>query len=134
MPYRPLNLTAREPGRPLGESDKILARMINNVNADMRSIELGIWFIRKLKESVKPQVSCTDPGIDFGGIVAQIPETNEITRSELMTDLRDLFRLACANGDIVRALDQMSFDAFDPESGVLLGMPGYSLKSRLPLP
>lgn len=120
--------------KQLSASDKIIARMINAVNHDMRSLDLGWWFVNKLALAGG---SCAQ-GVDVG-FVDQLPGANQVTRAELRGHATELAAEACALSDRERttfadALKKIGTAALDPDTGVLATMPGYTVKSAVPLP
>lgn len=131
------------PTRFPSESDSALAALINVLDADMRSIEIGSWFISRLRAQLLAKtnpVAC-DTFLNLSDIAAAVPGANDLTRSEIIVKLRRvvaaLFK-GCSGSTtkelLVGTLDAFEDSAFKPGSGVLLTMPGYSLKSSKPLP
>lgn len=127
---------ARPPNRTPTEGDKILARLINAVDHDMRSIELGNWFLAEIN---RLRVPC-DAGVRSAELLAiarRVPGANSVTQSELYGHLTDLVNELCRGGAArsafasrVSSLRATALSA----GGLLLGMPGYSAKSNRPLP
>lgn len=138
-----MNLAAKPPGRPLTESDKILSRLINHVNADMRSLELGRWYLERLRRAysvrtVDGVVQCEFEEIAWT-IARDIPRANDVTREAVTRDLIELQRLAIPKcgaklRDVLDTLDMFDDLAFGPKTGVLRGMPGYTERSSVALP
>lgn len=142
----PLHVTALEPRRSPTHSDKLLAALVNAVDADMRSLELGRWYVRRLQTAVAalPYVDCATvaEAIDYAAIARDVPGANDVTRREVARLLRQLVEDAtykCPD----RILDAAQFAnvlagygvlAFDRRDGLLWGMPGYTARSRLRLP
>lgn len=137
----PINEAAVAPSRPPTAEDKALARLINAIDADMRSIELGRWFVRALVARVEVAPSCSDAmTVDVGAIARAVPGANEIAQAEVRKHLRDVLALAAASCDPTRpgasvadALRRMDVSAFGAR-GTLRGMPGYATTSKVPLP
>lgn len=145
----PLNTVAREPVRSLTKTDSLLARLLNAIDADMRSIELGRWFVAALRAQL-PRGGVIDCNnvlnvFDYDSIAARVPRINAVTRRETAATLRALVEETAlkvcdvptardttpsALAGVLTAVEESAFGA----SGVLLGMPGYSPRSRLPLP
>lgn len=130
---RRFNPTAAPPSRPLRESDKIIARMINAVNHDARSLELGRWFLFHLRRLTAGYRCDPSVPLDFWSIASRMPGANDITKLELQDHMRDLVREACARGG-VHKLREFEASALDAHSGVLRGMPGYAERSPIRLP
>ena len=140
------------PSRTPGRSDKIVAVLINNLNADMRSLEIGRWFFKRLRAQVmtKNSVKCGGGNYsDFNleAIAAAVPGANDVTMGVTVKALRalvDEVRVSHCSGAagaktvsrdaFMQTLDDFEASALAPGRGVLLGMNGYALKSRLPLP
>jgi hypothetical protein len=130
------------PYRPPKNSDGLLAALINNLDSDMRSIEIGSWFVGRLRAQILAKtdpVKC-DTLFDLASIANGIPGANPVTKVETIVRLQrlvtELFK-GCdgqtTKAALVRTLDMFEDDAFKPGSGLLLSMP-YSLKSSKPLP
>lgn len=135
------NATAAPPFRRLTESDRIISRLINAVNHDMRSLELARWFIAQLASSAADgQYACgKGDSLDVAAIAAKVPGANEVTRAELAAHLGDLVREACARKpqtprEFAAVLREFGDSAYHPVHGILKGMPGYSVGSSVPLP
>lgn len=135
------NATAAPPFRRLTESDRIISRLINAVNHDMRSLELARWFIAQLASSAaNSQFACgKGDALDVAAIAAKVPGANEVTRAELAAHLGDLVREACARKpqtprEFAAVLREFGDSAYHPVHGILKGMPGYSVGSSVPLP
>lgn len=131
------------PTRIPSESDSALAALINVLDADMRSIEIGSWFVSRLRAQllVKTNPVACDTFIDLRDIADAVPGANDLTKAEIVVKLRRLVAALfkeCGGTTskelLVRTLDAFEDSAFKPGSGVLLTMPGYSLKSSKPLP
>lgn len=144
---KPLHNAALPPRRVPSEGEKLLAALINVVDADMRSLELGRWYVRRLQAAARrlPFVDCATvvDAIDYGAIARDVPRANDVTRREIEWLLRQLVREAAAECSVERVvetdrfvglLDAYAVLAFDRDHGLLWGMPGYSRYSRLPLP
>lgn len=123
-------------------SDGLLSALINNLDSDMRSIEIGSWFVGRLRAQILAKadpVTC-DASFDLASIAGAIPGANPVTKAETIVRLQrlvtELFK-GCegrtTKAALVRTLDAFEDDAFKPGSGLLLSMP-YSLKSSKPLP
>ena len=123
-------------------SDGLLSSLINNLDSDMRSIEIGSWFVGRLRAQILAKtdpVKC-DTLFDLASIANDIPGANPVTKVETIVRLQrlvtELFK-GCddqtTKAALVRTLDMFEDDAFKPGSGLLLSMP-YSLKSSKPLP
>lgn len=129
---------ALPPPRKPDVSEKILARLINAVNYDMRSLQLGSWFLMQLRrQATSSSADACVRGLDFEGIAAKVPGANPVTRAEVATHLRDLVYTLCATKDtssLVQAIDDLEYDALNPRTGLLIGMPGYRRTSPVPLP
>lgn len=131
------------PYRIPSESDSALAALINVLDADMRSIEIGSWFISRLRAQLLAKtnpIQC-DTFIDLGNIATAVPGANDVTKAEIIIKLRRLVAAlfkGCSGTTtkelLVNTLDAFEDSAFKPGSGLLLRMPGYSLKSSKPLP
>lgn len=130
------------PYRPPKNSDGLLAALINNLDADMRSIEIGSWFVGRLRAQILAKtdpVNC-DASFDLPSIADAIPGANPLTKAGTIVRLQklvaELFK-GCegqtTKAALVRTLNAFEDDAFKPGSGLLLSMP-YSLKSPVPLP
>lgn len=130
------------PYRPPKPSDGLLAALINNLDSDMRSIEIGSWFVARLRAQVLAKsdpVKC-DASFDLASIASAIPGANPVTKAGAIVRLQrlvtELFK-GCegqtTKAALVRTLNKFEDDAFKPGSGLLLSMP-YSLKSPKPLP
>jgi hypothetical protein len=139
---RPAIVRPGVPYRPPKNSDGLLAALINNLDADMRSIEIGSWFVGRLRAQILAKtdpVKC-DASFDLPSIADAIPGANPITKAGAIVRLQrlvtELFK-GCegqtTKAALVRTLDAFEDDAFKPGSGLLLSMP-YSLKSPKPLP
>jgi len=133
------NATAAPPFRTPTASDKILARMVNAVNHDMRSLELAQWFAAQLAGAVRASgYACgSQRPLDYSGIAAKVPGANDVTKLELRSHMADLMAEACAGsgkGSLADTLLRFGASAAHPATGVLAGMPGYSVKSAVPLP
>ena len=141
---------AAPPGRALTNADKIIARLINAADHDMRSVELGRWFVRQVRSAsaaIAPG-DCTPEAFPLAAIADRVPGANAVTKAELANHLADLVREACAvagaRGDIAATLLDFEIGALGPAdgqtakpdqaAGLLLGMPGYALTSPVPLP
>ena len=133
------------PTTPLTDGDKALAALLNVVDADMRSIDLGRWFVKGLRWVLSNSdiKTCKDVAMvsedQLAVIADKVPGANEVTRREIRRRLRRVLDIPlCAPGyplvSMLTQLDRMSDRAFRIPSGTLRGMPGYSIKSRLPLP
>ena len=72
----------------------LIGDLINNANYEMRSLELGRWFLNRLRAELRAGRSCGD--VDHEAIVARLPGTNAVTRAEQAKHLRALLALACA--------------------------------------
>jgi hypothetical protein len=117
--------------------------MINNLDADMRSIEIGSWFISRLRALIMTKnnpVNC-DVFLDLAGIASVIPGANDTTKAatvgrlqRLVTELFKGCNGTTTKESLVQTLNAFEDSAFKPGTGVLLTMPGYSLKSSKPLP
>ena len=138
----PVHVVAQPPARRPTKSDMALARLINTIDADMRSIELGRWFVYSLATRLYSVRVCSDAlRYDFAGIARRVPGANAVTQREIQKHLEAIMRLAmasCPNDgnprpSLGRALERMELSAFGI-NGTLRGMPGYANKSRLPLP
>lgn len=133
---------AVSPYRPPKISDALLSSLINNLDSDMRSVEIGSWFVGRLRAQILAQpdpVKC-DATFDLASIANAIPGANPVTKAETIVRLQrlvtELFK-GCegqmSRAALVRTLNAFEDDAFKPGSGLLLSMP-YSLKSSKPLP
>ena len=130
------------PYRPPKVSDGLLSSLINNLDSDMRSIEIGSWFVGRLRAQILAKtdpVTC-DASFDLASIADAIPGANPITKAgaivrlqKLVTELFKGCQGQTTKAALVRTLDAFEDDAFKPGSGLLLSMP-YSLKSSRPLP
>lgn len=143
---------AAPPSSAPSRSDRIVASLINNLNADMRSLEIGRWFFARLRAQALAQwgnagIKCSDDYFKLEAIAAAVPGANEVTAAATVKALRALVdeakRAQCGGGAamgevpreaFLKTLDQFQASALAPGRGVLLGMNGYSEKSRLPLP
>lgn len=148
--YTPLAVVARPPSLPLTRSDSVLARLINAIDADMRSIELGKWFLAAMRAQVPvgTTLGCDDivDMFAYERIAAAVPGINDVTKRETVKTLRALasmlsveacdmaYKSTVTSDDLLAVLDKYEKSAFDDRQGVLLGMPGYSTASRLALP
>jgi hypothetical protein len=152
-----LNTAALPPVRDPSLGDMALAGVINAIDADMRSIELGQWIMQRLDRAIEGADidQCGDArDLALQWIADEVPGANEVTRREIVKHLRIIVNLAvvrctadgswardrttpggraAAKQSLRRALSAMRASAFGKD-GVLLGMPGYSERSRLPLP
>ena len=99
----------------------------------MRSVELGRWFVRRLRALPPPTPGRCVDAASIVAIAAAVPGTNAVTRAEVAKHLADLTREACAAPDYAQALTAFEAAAFDPPAGVLLGM-GYAPASPVALP
>ncbi len=124
-------------------SDDLLAKVINSLDTDMRSIEIGSWFLSRLRAQIlaKPDPIRCDTFIDLADIANAVPGANVVTKSEIIKRLQrvvDFMFKGCGGSmtkaELVRVLDAYEDSAFHPRTGLLLSMPGYSLKSSKPLP
>lgn len=134
------NLTAAPPGAPLTARDKIMARMVNALNYDMRSLKTGRWLGEALARAADKagDAACGAGGVDLG-FVERLPGMAPVTAAEVRGHLGELLKTACAaNGGKAAGLSKrirgMAAAAFAPGTGTLAGMPGYSLKPRADLP
>jgi hypothetical protein len=149
---KPVNAIAVPPAVAPSRSDKIVASLINNLNSDMRSLEIGHWFFGRLRAQTLARgsdaaVKCADDYFDLRAIADAVPGANDVTKAATVKSLRALVdeakRPMCgggaAMGDVQRdvfiaTLNKFEASALAPGRGVLLGMPGYTERSRLPLP
>lgn len=124
----PLRAAALPPPRKPTPSEKVTARLINAMDHNMRSLELGEWFL----DQVVRGGGCS---ADVRGIVERVPLANDVTRGELRTHLADLVVALCADGSGAGFQGQVAAlrAALQPD-GLLSGMNGYSIKSPVPLP
>lgn len=136
------NITAAPPFRKPTDGDKIIARMINAANYDLRSLELGDWLVSQLSRAiVAAGATCQSRDkIDYYALVNKIPGVNDVTKMELQNHMRDLVGVACSRvaattpQQLVAELRRMADAAVNPDKGLLVGMPGYSVKSAVVLP
>jgi hypothetical protein len=151
-PQPAINVVAVPPVANVVRSDKIVASLINNLNADMRSLEIGRWFFKRLRAQTLAQagtaaINCGNDYFNLAAIADAVPGANDVTKAATAKALRVLVdeakRPHCGGGaamkDIprdtfIKTLNEFEALALAPGRGVLLGMPGYSEKSRLPLP
>ena len=140
----PINVIARPPMRKLTQGEKDLARVINAIDADMRSIELGRWFLRRLRDRAQDAedgASCAQiaSDVEYRDIAADVPGINAVTERETVANLRRLMRslaATCKSGErdeLVARIDELRESALG-STGILRGMPGYSEWSRVDLP
>jgi hypothetical protein len=131
------------PSRVPSKADSALAALVNSLDADMRSIEIGSWFVSRLRAQIMAKVDPVrcDAFLDLGGIADAVPGANALTKSEIVARLQRLVDVLFASckgsttkSELVRALDSFEDSAFHPRTGILLAMPGYSAKSPRPLP
>lgn len=144
---RPMHNAPQPPSRTPTKPDKLLAALVNNLNADMRSVEIGTWFLKRLaaQAMTKDVIKCTDQNtFDYFAIANAIPGANDVTKQMTVKGLRALVDTVLqkyCDGDtttiapdqFINEMESYARSAFGPD-GVLLGMNGYSMKSRLPLP
>lgn len=121
---------ALPPPRPPTPAEKLVARLINAMDHDMRSLELGRWFLDQVRRQARERGGCEV--VDVPGIVARVPGANEVTRAELRKHLTELVALLCSGGQFDAQLDALA-RALLPD-GLLGGMPGYRLTSARALP
>lgn len=121
---RPAHEQALAPRRRLTVPETVLARAINAVDYDMRSLELGEWIVSRVRSG-----GC---GTDAWAIASALPRLNDVARAEVQRHVAYLLRVSCALG-LQRTMDDLDRE-LDPASGVLAGMPGYSARSRVALP
>lgn len=121
---------ALPPFRPPTKNDKLVAELINAHNYDMRSLELGRWYLRQLKALGSDK--CSAPPVK--SIVDKVPGLNEVTKVEVYRVLRELWSGVCETGNPSRALDDLERVSLHPTKGLLSGMPGYSVNSSIALP
>jgi hypothetical protein len=109
----------------------ILADMINAVNYDMRSVELGRWLLTELQTQIEAR-GCG--GVDYESIAAAVPGANDVTKTELQKHLRDLVAYTCASSRAPPAetLQQIEIRAFDAADGALTS--AYADASPVALP
>lgn len=126
----------------MSESDMIIARMINAANYDLRSLELGQWFVRRLKAGVAATDFQCDPSerdIDYEAVVDALPGMNDVTKREVQDHMRTLVMEACKRGPTTAAGVAKTLNAFEqaavgPADGVLRTMAAYKEMSQVPLP
>lgn len=124
---------ADPPFRPLTSAEKTMAALINAHDHDMRSLELGRWYVRQLRALVKG-TSCPT-NANFGAIAGKVPNANAVTKKEVERLLRELQADVCRGAkDVGAALDEFERMALHPSTGVLAGMPGYAHTSPATLP
>lgn len=131
------------PYRKPSDSDDLIAKVINSLDADMRTIEIGSWFLSRLRAQFLAKtdpVRC-DAFVDLWDIANAVPGANVVTKSELVKRLQQVVNLmfegckgSISKAELVRVLDAYEDSAFHPRTGLLLSMTGYSLKSPKPLP
>lgn len=139
---------AAPPRRRVTRADHLLSSLINAQNADMRSIELGRWFVaslRRVAASFPGSMNC-DAFVDavpYDAIAARVPRINDVARRETARLLRELLAHAAADCGVGGVVDPRAVDAalagfgeaaFDDVDGLLWGVNGYTARSRAPLP
>lgn len=134
----------------VGKVDKLLSRLaevINNLNYETRSCEIGQWFVDRLagQAMTKGEMQCGDVPrhFDFKSIADAVPGAMEVTRERTQLALKKLVleaaRRACPDGsggaltgtDLARVL-RSAMEHCRPPNGRLLDL--YPLQSRVPLP
>lgn len=133
---------ATMPGRKPAEADAVTARLINAVNHDMRSLELGRWFFAQMRARAAASATMCDRQtgtLDFADIARKVPGANAVTQAEVQTHLRDLARQICSLATSTgvsaeRAASQLEAVVFGAKDGILGGMPGYAAASPVALP
>jgi hypothetical protein len=134
---------AAPPARKPAASDQTLADAINAVNADMRSLELGRWYVAQLRK--RATGACAAPAAAdkaCAQIADLVPGANEVTRREVRGHLGDLLDLACADAaasgesvdTVLARYGQSAFGLPGGAPGLLAGMPGYAQRSPRALP
>lgn len=143
---RPLRAAALPPQRPATRSDRLLADLINAQDADMRSIELGVWAVNKLRAHVMSLnvVDCgtVAEGVPYDSIAGEIPNINPVAKAETARLLKELVLHASAQckglqvtpATFAATLDMYKRSAFHPTVGLLWGMNGYAARSPRRLP
>ncbi len=130
--------------------DKLLSRLaevINNLNYETRSCEIGQWFIDRLagQAMTKGEMQCGDVlrHLDFKSIADAVPGAMEVTRQRTQLALKKLVleaaRRPCQDSsdgaftgtDLARVL-RSAMEHCHPPNGRLLDL--YPLRSRVPLP
>lgn len=139
---------AAPPRRRVTRADELLASLINAQNAEMRSVELGRWFVaslRRVAASFPGAMNCDSfvDAVPYDAIASRVPRINDIARRETARLLRELLSHAaadCGPGGVVNPRDvdaklaEFGEAAFDDLSGLLWGVNGYTARSRVPLP
>jgi hypothetical protein len=137
---------AEPPSRPPTRGDKLLASLINAMDADARSIELGRWFLSTLRRYVltMQQVDCATlaEAVPYERIVGAVPGINPVAKATAVGILRALVQdmaATCRNrildpAEFVRVIDMYEASAFAKGMGVLWGMPGYAISALRPPP
>lgn len=123
----PRHAAALPPPRKPTPAEKIMARMINAMDHDLRSLELGEWFL----DQVVAGGGC---GAQVDAIVQRVPVINDITRAELRRHLSELLDALCIDGRGGLATQVAALRAELQPGGLLGGMNGYSIKSSVLLP
>lgn len=108
----------------------IMGDLLNAANYELRSLELGRWFLDQLRAQLREGTSCGD--VDHEAIVARLPNTNDVTRAEQAKHLRALLALACAGPKSPMAM----LDGFGAllATGPKVGVYAYAPRSSVPLP
>lgn len=122
----------------LAQADSVIADLLNASNAEVRSLELGFWFLDRLRAEVRSpgKSSACSPGnaVDYAAIASRVPGTNEVARAEHVKHLKALMVLACRLGDPAASLDAFRAHAL-LAGGTLTAAPyAYVSTSRAPLP
>lgn len=124
------------PAPSAGSATQSMTSLINVHDHDMRSLELGRWYVAKLRVQVKDRGNTCATDFDFEPIAKKVPRINDVTRKEVVRLLRELVAELCSTSpsDLVAELDAFERRVLDPSTGSLVGTPGYALKSSVPLP
>lgn len=115
---------------------ELLARAINAVNYDMRSVGLGRWYLKQLtKRGGACPAGVREP--IAAAVAGMIPKANEVTRKEVAGHLVEFARHACETkaagasfARVMQAYDELAFG----EGGFLLTVPGYRARPAHALP
>lgn len=121
----------KPPPRKPTAADLAIAGMINAADHDMRSLELGHWFLDRVRQQYDQGRGCD---IDYDAIVQSLPGTNDVTRAEQASRLRRLMGIVCDDDDPMAKLDFYRKAALDPVNGTVVALHKYPVRSPVPLP
>lgn len=122
---------APPPKTPPPPAAMILGDLINNANYELRSLQLGRWFVDQLRAELREGRSCDE--VDHDAIVARLPGANAVTRSEQTKHLRALLAMACEGQQSPLAMLD-SYEAMLAPDAALAVMYAYAARSSAPLP